>query len=290
MHSPKWQIVHLIWQCGFPGSAVSLAVRFPWQCGFPGSAVSLAGCDGMQSGLRIIFGASPGRPLPGEGAVRFPWHAQAQEGSSREYKSMDKKHLTQNERRRIAELLEPGLPLSRIVAALHVARTTISREIPGRRQWQAGQGNRERSFLSLFSSKCSCRRCGSAPDGEAESKPACGPGAPPFAETMKCGRLNRPPYVCNGCLSRPQCRSPKMWYDCKAAHGECRALLFSARKGADLGRAGRDAILPVVLRGLQKRQSPAHSVAASPDAPRTRVFYCNPFHAWESRMGNSAFW
>ncbi len=84
---------------------------------------------------------------------------------------MERKHLIESERKRIAELQEPGLWLSRIAAALYVAHMTISRKILGHRQWQAGQGDRTRRTLCLFTSKCSRRRCGSAPDGNRRPPP-----------------------------------------------------------------------------------------------------------------------
>ena len=55
---------------------------------------------------------------------------------------MERKHLTENERRRIAELLKSGHSLSRIASALYVAHTTIAREILAHRRWEAGQGDK----------------------------------------------------------------------------------------------------------------------------------------------------
>ena len=121
-----------------------------------------------------------------------------------------------------------------------------------------------------MAAKCGGRRCNPSGNGGAGTgagrQLVCGRGAPHFAETMKCGALNRPPYVCNGCAKQSQCRLPKMWYDGETAHGEYRGLLSSARRGADLTGLERDAILPLVLRGLRRGQSLAHIVAANPDA------------------------
>jgi IS30 family transposase len=184
---------------------------------------------------------------------------------------MDKKHLTQNERRRIAEMLAAGRPLSRIAEMLHVAHTTVAREILGHRQWQAGRDGAGHRALCLFAAKCDGRRC-NPPEKDggtaaaAAGKAVCGPGAPHFAEAMECGRLNRAPYVCNGCPSRAKCRLSKMWHDGAAADREYRGLLSSARRGADLNGLELDAIRQAVLRGLRLGQSLAHIMAGSPDA------------------------
>ncbi|MDO5398700.1 MAG: IS30 family transposase, partial [bacterium] len=60
---------------------------------------------------------------------------------------------------------------------------------------------------------------------------------------VKCNRLNKPPYVCNGCKDYRNCRLEKSVYDAKYAQKEYTSVLVESRSGinadeSDISRLG----------------------------------------------------
>lgn len=53
----------------------------------------------------------------------------------------------------------------------------------------------------------------------------------PSYETATCEKLNKPPYVCNGCGKKTHCLMPRMFYSSKYAHDEYRSVLADCRVG-----------------------------------------------------------
>ena len=64
-----------------------------------------------------------------------------------------------------------------------------------------------------------CRRCG-----------LCNAFCSDFVP-YDCPRLKRPPYVCNGCGSRPECTLKKHFYHAQFAHNDYLSLLSESRRG-----------------------------------------------------------
>ena len=53
----------------------------------------------------------------------------------------------------------------------------------------------------------------------------------PAYETAECEKLNKPPYVCNGCGKKTHCLMPRKFYSSKYAHDEYRSVLVDCRVG-----------------------------------------------------------
>lgn len=48
---------------------------------------------------------------------------------------------------------------------------------------------------------------------------------------LKCSKINKPPYVCNGCIDKPKCRLEKRLYIAKDAQNAYEATLTESRRG-----------------------------------------------------------
>ncbi|KIR01158.1 Mobile element protein [Lachnospiraceae bacterium TWA4] len=53
----------------------------------------------------------------------------------------------------------------------------------------------------------------------------------PSYEILACKKLDKPPYVCNGCGKKGNCRLPRKFYSSKYAHDEYRSVLKDCRVG-----------------------------------------------------------
>lgn len=53
----------------------------------------------------------------------------------------------------------------------------------------------------------------------------------PGYETAECKKLDKPPYVCNGCTKKTYCLMPRKFYSSKYAHDEYRSVLVDCRVG-----------------------------------------------------------
>ena len=108
---------------------------------------------------------------------------------------MKNKHLTEVERLQIEALLSKGFSLKKIAAFLGKSTSTISREI---RAHAVVYSMPNRSY------------------------------AP--AMEVQCDKLSKPPYVCNGCPNKQNCKlTCYKYYSYEKAHEEYREILVEAR-------------------------------------------------------------
>lgn len=170
------------------------------------------------------------------------------------------KHMNEETRYAIRKGLEDHLSFAEIARTLGLSGSTVSREIRNhlivRRTGGAGRvfndcvkryrceirGICEGCFKDSKCSGCSVQctaRCRSY-------------------EKENCARLNKPPYVCNGCVRRGSCTLEKRLYDPAAAQKEYEAVWAESHTGLSYTeeelRYIDDTVSPLLLKG----QSPAY--------------------------------
>lgn len=140
------------------------------------------------------------------------------------------KHLSYEQRKIIEFMLDEGLSFTDIANSINKSRTTIAREVKSRR---AIYDNRNRYMASV---------------------------------KEHCDKLNRYPYVCNGCESRRYCRKIRFLYHAKNSHNNYQNKLVASRRGIDLTEEERHNI-DILLqdRLINKRQSINHIIINNKD-------------------------
>lgn len=140
-------------------------------------------------------------------------------------------HLTLSERIIIESSLRDGMSFKQIAREVDKDPSTISKEI--RSHFKVVEKDtfnhcRHRKDCKHFSDLCNpckhkwgkfCRQCN-----------GCYTRCPDFEE-LKCLKLQKPPYVCNGCKERSGCKLKRHLYDAKFAQTEYEAVRSESRKG-----------------------------------------------------------
>ena len=102
----------------------------------------------------------------------------------------------------------------------------------------------------------------------------------PAYETAECEKLNKPPYVCNGCGKKIHCLMPRKFYSSKYAHDEYRSVLVDCRVGINQTpesiQSMNDLLVPLIK---EKHQSIGHIYATHAEelgcSRRTLYSYIN---------------
>lgn len=168
-------------------------------------------------------------------------------------------HLTFDERQSIEVSLRSNLKFKEIADLLGKDPSTISKEIKNHyRVVEKPTFNPcvHRLDCKHYSDLCdpcrkrwggNCKKC----------DPPCYSHCPDFQEQV-CSRLNKPPYVCNGCKTRNGCKLRRHLYEAKYAQSEYEAVRSESRQGfaADPEELERiDAIIsPLVKQGQSIHQ------------------------------------
>ena len=140
-------------------------------------------------------------------------------------------HLTLSERIIIESSLRDGMSFKQIAREVDKDPSTISKEI--RSHFKVVEKDtfnpcRHRKDCKHFSDLCNpckhkwgkfCRQCN-----------GCYTRCPDFEE-LKCLKLQKPPYVCNGCKERSGCKLKRHLYDTKFDQTEYEAVRSESRKG-----------------------------------------------------------
>ena len=139
---------------------------------------------------------------------------------------MSGKHLTLDDRIRIEQFLLRNCTVRQIADLLHVSHTTVSPRTAGPPPVPDGEGRRGLSPCCLRLPACPFLRKGNR---------TCGPGScPDFTPRIPCERLNRVPFVCDGCPDFRKCDRGKIPYRPDKAHEGYRERLVGSREGTDL--------------------------------------------------------
>lgn len=173
-----------------------------------------------------------------------------------EVTSMSYTHLSLDDRITISHMLSERQSFRQIALTLGKSPSSISREVRAHIQFKK-TGGFGRSFNAcLHRRDCSvrslCPQCSSPGKPHCSFCDRCNRVCPDFAE-QKCPRLEKPPYVCNGCPDRRKCTLEKRLYHAAYADSEYRALLSESRSGISYSEEEirrLDAIIsPLIRRG-----------------------------------------
>lgn len=177
------------------------------------------------------------------------------------------KHITDTERLEIEHGLRRGLSIKKIAAEIGKHHSTIAREIIARRVTSDKGAYGRLTNRCVSRNGCGKRQlCADKPDctKHCASCRHCNSACPEFKEES-CGRLDAPPYVCNGCVRESACVLRKKYYLHNLAHKGYRNLLVSSREGANISegelRGLDDMVSPLVRAG----QSVHHILVNNPD-------------------------
>ena len=183
----------------------------------------------------------------------------------------NQKHLTLDDRRYIERSLNQGLSFKEIARFLCKDPTTISKEVRGHRlsDWyHKGTFYNAHNFC-IHRYHCRktnvCRKiilC----DVKCASCPTCNQTCADF-QKERCGRLDKAPYVCNGCTKAiNRCTiAQKYRYDAKFADRKYREVLSDSRSGINMTKhelRQKDMVIsPLITQG----QSPYQIVTNHPE-------------------------
>ena len=178
--------------------------------------------------------------------------------------------MTLSDRILIEKGLNGSLSFTEIGRQIHKDPTTVSKEV--RRHTKVkefnGYGNIPCQANADIHSRCTlkhacgdmdcdltCRQCRSfrCSDICKEYRP------------QQCERLNKAPYVCNGCGKRVNCRMDKKLYSSKYADDCYRELLSSSREGINQTPESIQRMNDILTPLVQKGQSIAHIYATHAD-------------------------
>lgn len=181
------------------------------------------------------------------------------------------KHLTLSNRYIIEDMLQKNASFVEIAKVLNKDPSTISKEI---RNHLVSQ--KTRTTLSHYNAcihQKSCNRfhiCDRYPVDCRGRKPCkicsyCNFVCPDFEQNF-CKKLSKPPYCCNACPSRLECRMEKKFYYALQANNAYRDTLSESRSGIALSEGEVNALDEFVAPLILKGQSPHHICVTNPDS------------------------
>ena len=181
----------------------------------------------------------------------------------------DNKHLDLSGRTTIEAELDKGSNFTHIALVLDKDPSTISKEVRSRLSIETIGGYRMKYNACANRFKCQksrichpckatrnyklCKRCG-----------LCNAFCKDFIP-YDCPRLKKPPYVCNGCSSKPECTLKKQLYRAELAHADYLGLLSDSRSGISFSEDELRHIDEIVTPLIQQGQSPHHVCVTNRD-------------------------
>jgi transposase, IS30 family len=193
----------------------------------------------------------------------------------------DNKHLTLSQRLHIEKGLEDNESFSSIAKRLSKDSSTISKEVRRHRTEHIKRElNRDIPCVNRsqcrMRSLCKNRDCIKLCKICTEPDFHCTKVCPEYLE-KQCEKLNKPPYVCNGCQRKTNCLLKKYFYTAKYADDCYHDLLVSSREGinqAPVDIAMIDNLIsPLLLKGQSMAHIYAHHAAEIPCCRKTLYNY-----------------
>lgn len=184
----------------------------------------------------------------------------------------NQKHMTLDDRIIIEKGLEQQHSLRSIALQLGKDPTTISKEIKKHRSFQ------QHNHFNEPKNKCAlvadCKRkniCGTyAPVCKKKCRSCnhCNSHCKDFVpRSYHCSKLDKAPFVCNGCLKKSGCRLDKSYYKAVTAHRQYKTVLVESRTGINISPESLtqldELITPLILQG----QSPYMILQSHPEIP-----------------------
>ena len=178
-------------------------------------------------------------------------------------------HLTEQDRHMIANLLNAGLSPLAIAHKLKRAHSTITRELRKHRREDEENQKHKKNFCNrrLICHKRSLCKIppGNCPGRCSQCKLIeCRKYCDEYEEEV-CTKLDRPPFVCNGCPDLKNCRKRKFFYQAVAAEKAYLDLLHECRKGIDVSEAEIRQYNELIRHGGHNGQSLHHIMSAHKD-------------------------
>jgi len=179
------------------------------------------------------------------------------------------KHLTNEERKQIEQLLRENVSIKKIAQKLGKSTSTISREIRAHAldtiKWPSYRVHNN----CVKRTDCNIQYlCG-------DEKPNCTKRCSPCRNLCNtlckhydeelCYKLHEPPYVCNGCSFEYQCVLHKKYYFNKKAHDAYRETLVESRTGANITEDEIQRLDALVSPLVRRGQSVHHIIVNNPD-------------------------
>ena len=178
-------------------------------------------------------------------------------------------HLTEQDRHMIANLLNAGLSPLAIAHKLKRAHSTITRELRKHRREDEENQKHKKNFCNrrLICHKRSLCKIppGNCPGRCSQCKLIeCRKYCDEYEEEV-CTKLDRPPFVCNGCPDLKNCRKRKFFYQAVTAEKAYQDLLHECRKGIDVSEAEIRQYNELIRHGGHNGQSLHHIMSAHKD-------------------------
>ena len=185
---------------------------------------------------------------------------------------MNKKtHMTAEDRLQIENRLKAGESLSQIAKAIGKSTSTVTREI------QKHAIESEKGAPGRIRNRCThryeCNKSNICPQfpcpnpkhqAHCSSCGKCNAMCMDFEEEI-CARLEKAPYVCNGCVDERKCVLHKRFYLHEYAQMEYRTTLVESRTGANISELELKAVDAFLSPLLENGQSPHNVMLAYPD-------------------------
>jgi IS30 family transposase len=170
------------------------------------------------------------------------------------------RRLTLSERKTIGQMLDRNISLKKIAYELGRSTGTVSREIQRNSVRRKTGGSHSPFNECLHRSSCTEQWLCEKEDCRRERCCGCDfcPSVCKRFEPEYCVRLEKPPYVCNGCEVRRKCTLAKFVYKASAAHKIYEDTLVDSRSGAALTEQERKRIDGIVTPLIAQGQSPYH--------------------------------
>lgn len=178
------------------------------------------------------------------------------------------KHLSLDDRYSIMHALDNRESFKAIGRKLGKDCTTISKEVRGHLIF-AKKGAPYRPFNDcLHRTSCKFVRSLCTDCNSNRKCSLCGKCTSHCDQYVKenCTRLEKPPYVCNGCPDKQFCTLEKHLYDAHKAHQEYRAILSESRSGFNLTEPELRQLNSVISPLLQNGQSLHHIMTHNADS------------------------
>ena len=182
------------------------------------------------------------------------------------------KHLTLSERKDIEILLKEGKSFKEVGRYLGKDCTTVSKEVRyhlvERKSGAWGQAYNAcalrfgcKKSLLCNNQSCETKKCSSCR--------VCNNYCSSFTEE-KCGKLNKPPYVCNGCERLRKCTLRKKFYIAKDAQDEYEYVRSESRTGIAISEGELIHLDQLITPLIKKGQSLHHICVNNAD----RIMHC----------------
>lgn len=182
----------------------------------------------------------------------------------------NQKHMTMDNRVAIEKGLDTKLSLRSIAMQLGKDPTTIAKEIKKHRTFQEHNHYNEpknkcvhalsckkKNICGLFAPVCkrACRFCNH-----------CNSHCPDFTpRSYHCDKLDKAPFVCNGCERKTACRLDKAFYRATTAHRQYKTVLVESRAGINISPENLTCLDALVTPLIKQGQSPYMILQTHPE-------------------------